>query len=322
MNRGASGHARKACPAYVIPYGDDIKGVNLMKFVSRLMSAAVAAVMLSAPSAHALTIVLGHVNQSSYETASVVYQTILERMGYNVAIKSGTHGAMYPVLAEGEADLFVAASLPNEHAPHWEEYKKDLVLLTPLFEDARLFWAVPEYVPESAVKSVSDLAKPDVVAKMEKLVRGPASNSVLMNRSEKVMQEYGLPQVGYQLSRGKDTDWIAGFNADIESGKWFVVPLWQPHYLNYVAKLRILEEPKKLLGEPDTVWLIAHKNTEQKIGPTGFGVLKKMELTLKWVTELDYMVNVEKRTPREAARRWMGLHPYTVEYWTESDTEE
>jgi len=293
-----------------------------MKFVSRIASAAIVAAMFFALPAHALTIVLGHVNDSSHEATAVVIQTMLERMGYNVAVKKGSPGVMLPLIAEGEIDIYVAVSLPHEDWQDWEEYKKDILLLTPLYENARQFWAVPDYVPVSDVKSVSDLAKSDVAAKMEKLIRGPASNSSLMNRSEKVLQEYALSQAGYQLSPGKDADWAAGLNADIKTGKWFVVPLWQPHYLNKVAKLRILEEPKKLLGDADTVWLIANKNTKRKIGPTGFEVLKKMELSLKWVTELDYEVNVQKRAPRDAARRWMGLHPYTVEYWSESDEEE
>ena len=275
--------------------------------------------LFSATSANALTIVLGHVNESSYEATAVVIQTILERMGYNVAIKKGSHSAMYPMLAEGEIDIFVAGSLPNEHAADWEEYKDEIVLVTPLYEDARLFWAVPGYVPVSDVKSIADLAKPGVASRMEKIIRGPGADSELMIRSSKVLQEYGLSQSGYQLAPGKSADWIAGFNANIESGKWFVVPLWQPHYLNKVAKLRILNEPKKLLGKPDTAWLIANKRTKRKIGPTGFGVLQKMELSLKSVNEIEYRINIGKLSPHDAARAWMGAHPYTVEYWTEPE---
>ena len=136
------------------------------------------------------------------------------------------------------------------------------------------------------------------------------------------MQEYGLTQTGYQLAPGKSADWIDGFNASIKSGKWFVVPLWQPHYLSEIAKLRILDEPKKLLGEPDTAWLIANKGTKRKMGAGGFGVLQKMELSVRSIAEIEYQVYVEKRSPREAGRRWMGLHPYTVEYWLENERDE
>jgi glycine betaine/proline transport system substrate-binding protein len=297
------------------------KGVMLMKFVSRCLLAAATAMLFSATSANALTIVLGHINESSYEATAVVIQTVLERIGYNVAIKTGPHGVMYPMLAEGEIDIFVAGSLPNEHAADWKEYKKDLVLVAPLFEGAKRFWAVPDYIPANAVKNIADLAKPAVAAKMDKLIRGPDADSSLMTRSAEVLQQYDLARSGYKLSPGKTADWIAAFNQNIESGKWFVIPLWRPHYLNKVAKLRVLDEPKKLLGKPDTVWLIANKGTKQKIGPIGFGVLQKMAFSVKAITELDYAVNIEKLTPREAGRNWMGMHPYTVEYWLENEEE-
>ena len=277
--------------------------------------------LFSATSANALTIVLGHVNESSYEATAVVIQTILERIGYNVAIKKGKPGVMFPMLAEGEIDIFVAGSLPHEDAEDWEDYKDELVLVTPLYEDAKLFWAVPAYIPASDVKSITDLTKPGVASRMEKIIRGPGADSDLMIRSRKVLQEYSLTQTGYQLAPGKSADWISGFNANVKSGKWFVVPLWQPHYLSEVAKLRILDEPKKLLGEPDTAWLIANKGTKRKMGAGGFGVLQKMEFSVRSIAEIEYQVHVEKRSPREAGRRWMGLHPYTVEYWVEPEEE-
>ena len=162
-----------------------------MNLCSRFLCAALITVLSSATSANARTIVLGHINQSSSEATAVVIQTILERIGYNVAIKKGSPGVMYPMLAEGEIDLFVAARLPNEHAPYWEEYKDEFVLITPLYEDARLFWAVPDYVPASAVRSIADLPESGVAAKMDKIIRGPDTDSRLMIRSESIMQEYG-----------------------------------------------------------------------------------------------------------------------------------
>jgi len=289
-----------------------------MKVLSRLLCTALGAVFLFSSAAHARTVVIGHVNLSFYEATAAVFQNVLERSGYNVAMKKGPHSVMYPLLSEGEFDLFVAAWLPNTHQQYWEEYSKDLTLVTPLYSDAKLFWAVPEYVPESAVKSVADLAKPEVAAKMEKTIRGPGADSGLMMRSKKLMEHYGLSKAGYELSPGKAKDWIDAFNANIEAKNWFVMPLWQPQYLNKVADLRILEEPENILGEADTAWLVAHKSANAKIPRHIFDILKRMEFTVKWITELDYLVNVEGFSPREAARIWMTQHPYTVDYWIDA----
>ena len=293
-----------------------------MKFVSRFITAAFVTVLFSATPANAGTIVLGHIDHSSSEATAIVIQTMLERMGFNVAVKKGLPSVMYPILAEGGIDLFVAARLPNDHAPYWEEYKDELVLVTPLYEDARLFWAVPDYVPASAVRSIADLANSDVVSRMNKVIRGPEADSPLMIRSESVMKAYGLSQAGYQLAPGKTADWVARFNASVKAEKWFVMPLWQPHYLNMTAKLRILDEPKILLGEPDTAWLIAHKDAKRKIGEMAFGVLEKMELSLKAVNEIDYRMNVAKLSAHDAARSWMGAHFHIIEYWLDPEYED
>ena len=286
-----------------------------MKVPSRLLCAVLGAVLFIASAAHARTVVIGHVNLSFYEATAAVFQNVLERSGYNVTMKKGPHSVMYPMLADGEFDLFVAAWLPNTHRQYWEQYNENLSLVTPLYSDAKLFWAVPGYVPESEVKSVADLAKPQVAAKMEKTIRGPGADSGLMMRSKTLMERYDLSQAGYQLSPGDAKDWIAGFNQNLEAQNWFVMPLWQPQYLNKVAKLRILEEPENILGQADTAWLVAHKSANTKIPPHIFDILKRMEFSVEWITELDYMVNVEELPPHVAARIWMSPHPYTVEYW-------
>jgi glycine betaine/proline transport system substrate-binding protein len=290
-----------------------------MKFVSRLLAAALGATLFVAPLAHARTVVIGHINLSFYEATAAVFQNVLERSGYNVALKKGPHSVMYPLLGEGEFDLFVAAWLPNTHQQYWNEYKKDLTLVTPLYSDAKLFWAVPDYVPESAVKSVADLAKPEVAEKMVKTIRGPGADSGLMLRSKTLVETYALGQAGYQLTPGKAEDWIAAFEENVAAQKWFVMPLWQPQYLNKVARLRILEEPQNILGEADTAWLVAHKNANAKIPSHIFDILKRMEFSVRAITEIDYMINVEKIPPRAAARLWMSQHPYTVEYWIDAE---
>ena len=84
-----------------------------MKFLSRLLTTALGATLLVSSAAHARTVVIGHVNLSFHEATAAVFQNVLERSGYNVAMKKGSHSVMYPLLAEGEFDLFVAAWLPG-----------------------------------------------------------------------------------------------------------------------------------------------------------------------------------------------------------------
>jgi glycine betaine/proline transport system substrate-binding protein len=121
---------------------------------------------------------------------------------------------------------------------------------------------------------------------------------------------------------GKSADWIANFSENVAAKRWLVMPLWQPQYLNKAHKIRILEEPKQLLGGADRADLVAHKDFRAKVDKRTWEVLQRMSLSVKAVTEMDYLVNVEKVSPRDAARAWIGAHPDTVTHWLESDADE
>lgn len=295
-----------------------------MNVTRRKFCAIVSTLPMFGTVAHAQSrhVVLGHVDLSFYEVTASVIQIVLERLGYNIDVRKGSHAEIYPLLGKGEVELFVAAWLPNAHAPYWEQYKDSLEKVTMLFDDARLFWSVPDYVPASAVSSVADLRKPGVAARMQKEIRGTRPDSGLMIGSKKIMEEYRLEEAGYQLATGKPADWIANFEDNIAAQRWFVMPLYQPQYLNRVAKLRILEEPRQLLGGTDKVYLVAHKDFRTKVDKRTWSALQRISLSIKSVTELDYLVNVKKLTPHYAVRNWIAAHPDTFNYWLQADPEE
>ncbi|CAN0465349.1 unnamed protein product, partial [Phaeothamnion confervicola] len=187
---------------------------------------------------------------------------------------------------------------------------------------ARLFWSVPDYVPAAEIKSVADLRKPDVAAKMQKEILGTQPDSGLMTGSKKIMDEYGLADAGYRLLPGKPAERAASLADNMAAKRWFVMPLSQPNYLNRVAPMRILDEPKQLLGGADKAYLVAHKDFYARMDKRTWNALQRMSLSVKAVTEMDYLVNVKGLTPEYAARNWMAAHPDTVNYWLQPDPED
>ena len=190
-----------------------------MHSMTRWLAGLLAVLLLSCPNVFAQSrfVTLGHVDLSFYEVTATVVQSVLERMGYNVAVKKGSHAEIYPLLGKAEVDLFVA-------------------------------------------------------------------------------------------------DWIAGFEDNIAAQRWFVMPLWQPQYLNRVARMRVLEEPKQLLGGADKAYLVAHKDFYAKADKRTWKALQRISLSVTSVTEMDYLVNVKKLSPQYAVRNWMAAHPDTVNY--------
>lgn len=295
-----------------------------MHSITRWFAGLLAVFVLSCPSALAQSrfATLGHVNISFYEVTAKVVQSVLERLGYTVAVKSAGHAELYPLLGSGDVDLFVAVWLPGAHASYWEQYKDNAVIVTALFDDARLFWAVPDYVPATDLKSVADLRKPDVAAKMQREILGTSPDSGLMAGSKKIMDEYGLADAGYRLLPGKPAQRATTLTDNVATKRWFVMPLSQPSYLNRLAGMRMLDEPKQLLGGADTAYLVASKNFYAKVDKRTWKALQRISLSVKAVTEMDYLVNVKQLTPEYAVRNWMAAHPDTVNFWIQPDSNE
>jgi glycine betaine/proline transport system substrate-binding protein len=282
-------------------------------------AAAVALSTIGARPAHAAMLTIGHPALSFYEVTAAVIQLLFERQGFNVSVQSGSHAQMFPKVAQGQVDLFVAVWLPDAHRTYWDEYKSELVEISTLYDEARLYWAVPAYVPPE-VRAVADLAKPEIAARMHRTIRSTLPDSGLSMGGRKIFDHYRLAEAGWTFETGPAKEWLAHFEQQIAAKADFVMPLWTPQWLNRAHKLRVLDEPQGFLGGPNRVALVASKEWARSTARKQIAMLKRVSLSLKAVTEMDLWVNVERMSPRDAARKWISNNPNTVNYWiTESE---
>lgn len=259
-------------------------------------------------------VTLGQINLSFYAVVGAVVQEVLERLGHQVQTVQGSHAEMYPKLGSGEVDLLAAAWLPHAHGPLHKPVSDKVVEMTVLYTDAKLYWAVPDYVPANLLSSIDDLKKPEVLAKMDKRIVGIGPDSGLMRGAMQVSKEYGLDTAGYSIVTGPASEWIANFGKAVDEKRWVVMPLWQPHYLNRAYRVRILTEPKGIYGV-DRAVLVGTKLAQGRLPARSWQVLSRIQLGLDAVTEMDYAVNVDKKSPRDAAREWMQKNPQSVRAW-------
>jgi glycine betaine/proline transport system substrate-binding protein len=290
-----------------------------MQFL-RLIAACLGGLLLaaSAPCASAQEpgpVRLGQIGLSFYAVTAGVVQDVLERLGHGVEVTQGSHAQIFPRLGAGEVDLLVAAWLPHGHAVYWEQYGPQAEPLAVLYEGARFEWMVPTYVPQSAVSSVADLRNPQVQARMDKVIQGTGRDSGNMMLSAEVMQAYALEEAGYRLQPGSLAQFHGAYDRNVAAQRWFVMPLWWPHYINRVGNMRPIAEPKGLLGPSSNGTLVAGRQWVERAPARTLQVLRRMHLGLDAVAHMDYLVNVEKQSPREAARTWMQQNPGIVEGW-------
>lgn len=261
------------------------------------------------------TIVLGQVGLSFYAVVGGIVQEVLEQEGYGVTVVQGSHAEIFPKLGAGEVDILAAAWLPNGHASLYAPVKDVAFQIAPLYDDARFFWVVPSYVPESDVASIADLAKPEVKARMPKRIVSLPEATGLTEGARRVMKAYGLGDAGYELIAAPPAEWLSTFKDAVAAERWVVFPLWQPQWVNAAYDVRRLAEPKNAYGDPDTAFLIGHNQLRDKLAPETLKVLTGIRVSVAAVTEMDRLVNVEGKSPRDAARIWMAANPDLVTRW-------
>lgn len=265
--------------------------------------------------AHALTIKIGH-NDTSYDAAtSALVKVVFERSGYNVRETKGDSEILLSMLDRGEIDFYLSAWLPKRDANSYTPFKENLKLITALYDDASSFFVIPRYIPRSMVNKVEDLTKPEIIEKMNKKIILDGQDSVLTKQAEEAVAIHNLDKAGYNLSVIPSSEWDVQLKEQLENKNWFFTPMTKLHRLNLTKKFRVITGTEEAFKQKDTAWLVANKKTERKIATHIFEIISKMELSTKWVAEINQMAYENDWPHYVAARVWMASHPYTVEYW-------
>jgi glycine betaine/proline transport system substrate-binding protein len=260
-------------------------------------------------------VTLGQVSLSFYAVTGAVVQEVLERLGHRVEVRQGLHEEIFPQLGAADVDVMAAVWLPDGHAAYWKKYGAQAIEVGTLYEGARFFWAVPSYVPADEVTSIADLAKPSVAHRMTRLIQSIGAGATITTVSGNALAEYGLARSGYLVRPGTPAEWIAAHAKAIAERRWIVFPTWAPQFLNRHGNLRPLDDPRGVLGGPNRGALVAPRTRFLALPPRTRAVLSRIALGLDGVTEMDWMVNVDKQAPRDAARAWMRANAARVGRW-------
>ncbi len=254
----------------------------------------------------AKTIHIGVIDLSFYKVVGALVEKFLQDEGYQTTVTYGTHANIFPKMASGDIDLLVAAWLPNAHEDYWTKFQNDATILGTLYTEAKLFWAVPDYIPIEKVESVGDLTRASVKQKMRMEIINVGPGSGLETKSLEMMDAYGLQDEGYSIRTGSAEEWSGQLQVAYPLKEWLVVPLWQPQYLNQQYKMRILKEPKLLLGAEDTAHLIGNKTFANGLNDETKSLLEGIKLTIEEVSEMDYQLNIEKKSLEFIANEWQA----------------
>jgi len=250
------------------------------------------------------TIRLGYIDLSFHAASAGVVKEILERHGHTVSLHAAPHEAMFALLHAREVDIVSSAWLPASHGAYLAPSLDAVEKLTVLYEPYCL-WGVPDTIPQELLRSVDDLKKPEVLARMDKRIDGINPGAGISRFSKAMIDGYGLREFGYHFEAGSEESSFAKFERAVAEQRWLVLPLWSPQYLHHDYRIRSLEEPKGMLGGQDQATLVARKAVLPRIAPAALEALRGLYLGNDVVTGLEHAIRVEGLDAQAAARRWL-----------------
>jgi ABC-type proline/glycine betaine transport systems, periplasmic components len=235
---------------------------------------------------------------------------IEERLHQPVELVLADIGLQYQGLAKGDLDFMMMSWLPTTHASYMEKVGDKVVPLGMLYTRARLGWAVPDYVPADQVRTIADLAKPEVQKKLRGKIQGIDPGAGLMQASEKALKDYGLKD--YDLVSSSGAAMTAALGRAVKRDDWVVVTGWSPHWMFAKWKLRYLEDPKGSLGGLERVHVMARKNFYQD-HPEVAEFLTRMYLPLEDLEKI--MLEADSSSYDQAIDSYIASNKDRVNYW-------
>lgn len=250
--------------------------------------------------------------EESLAIADLIQHIVRTELDYNVEVTNPNAGVAYEAVSNGDLDLFLESWQPMTQATYLEKY--NVVKFTnfgPMYEEAKLTWAVPTYVPEDKLSSIEDLAKEEVKEKLDREITGIDPGAGIMNISDNMMDEYEALS-DYELLEGSGAAMQASLKDAVMNEEWIVVTGWQPHSMYGRFDLRNLEERKNMLGAEERIHMLGRTNFVADFPSKVSQFLSRLYLPIGMVNNLTSMYGDMGEGTGAA---WAEDHPEIVDYW-------
>lgn len=257
------------------------------------------------------TITLGYIPSwtDGLSTAYLI-ENKLEEAGYQVEHEELSDAAvLYTALANGDIDLYPSAWPEVTHAEYMEKHSADIEDLGAYYDNAKLTWAVPEYMDD--INSIEDLK--GQADRFNGTIVGIEPGAGLTKNSEKTIVEYGLDADGYKLSTSSTPAMLSELKSATKDEKDIVVTLWRPFWANAAFPVKDLEDPKGSLGESEALHWLGRSGFEQDM-PEVAAWLGDLKLDDEQYGSLEDTVVNEfgEGKEAEAVQSWLDKNPDVV----------
>jgi len=261
--------------------------------------------------ASAETVKIGWTAWSDAEfVTKVARQVIEDNTDVDVTLTQTGIAPQYQGLTKGSIDVMLMSWQPSTHSDYIKKVEGDVFNLGLLYGNAKLGWAVPEYIPKDQLSSISDLNNDAVRSKLDGTITGIDPGAGLMRKSNQALEDYELSKYDLQSSSGAGM--TAALERAVSNDDWIVVTAWNPHWMFGKYDLRYLEDPEGTMGKAERIHAVARNGFYQEHLKVAM-ILSRMQLPLD--TLQSAMNDAQANSYEAAVDTFISEHSDLVDYW-------
>lgn len=291
----------------------------------KVLPIALAGLMVSSAAAAAdkacETVKFADVGWTDITTTTALTSEVLAGMGYKPEASVLAVPVTYSSLKNDDIDVFLGNWMPTMEGdirPYLESGEVESVRTN--LKGAKYTLAVPEYVYDAGVTSMSDIAKH--ADKFDNRIYGiePGNDGNRQIQSMIKQDAFGLGD--FRLVESSEAGMLSQLSRKVRRDKWMAFLAWEPHPMNANHDLKYLSGADDFFG-PNYGGATVHTNVRKgyldeckNVG----ALLKNLEFTLSMENEVMSAILNDGKEPRVAAHEWLKKNPGVLDKWLDGVT--
>ena len=249
---------------------------------------------------------IAYANWSEGIAMTNLAKAIFEDQGYDVKLLNADLAPIFTSISRKKADVFMDVWMPVTMEDYMKQYGDKLEVIGDIYDGARIGLVIPDYVTINSIEELN--------AEKERFsgqIVGIDAGAGIMKATDQAIKDYGLD---YKLMTSSGPAMTASLKKAIDKKDWIVVTGWTPHWMFDRFKLKVLQDPKLIYGNTESIHTIAWKGFSEK-DPFAAELLGNIRLTDAEISSLMTALEEAQTTERQAARQWMEEHQELVNSW-------
>ncbi len=240
--------------------------------------------------------------------------TVLEdEFGYKVNLTAADVAPAISSVANGDQDFFMEGWLPTLHGVYTEG--TDIEKISKIYDKGITGLIVPKYMADDGVTKLSDLAKPDVVEKLDGQITGiDAGAGMMIKTAEELIPGYKLEEAGIELVASSSPAMMSALESAYKNKEYFVGMGWQPHSMFGRYELVILEQDGVKVFEPNDIFILGRPGVKEDL-PKVAEFFDNVYWTNETIGPLMVHIADSNLDTLDAAREWKNANEDIWKEW-------